>query len=59
MLKITFKLNHTADMKKRGPPNALGNETESLQLAQHFTCFSIGGWISMAIKVLKMISGFP
>lgn len=30
MLKITFKLNRTADMKKGGPPNALGNETESL-----------------------------
>lgn len=30
MLKITFKLNHTADMKKGGPPNALGSETESL-----------------------------
>lgn len=30
MLKITFKLNHTADMKKGGPPNALRHKTENI-----------------------------
>lgn len=30
MLGITFKLNHTADVNKGGPTNALCNETESI-----------------------------
>lgn len=33
MLGITFKLNHTADMNKRGPPKVLCNDRESNQLA--------------------------
>lgn len=57
MLGITFKLNHTADMNKRGPPKMLHNDTESNQLAQHLTCFSIVGLICTAMKILKMISG--
>lgn len=57
MFGITFKLNHTADMNKRGPPKVLCNDRESKQLAHHLTCFSIVGLIWAAVKILKMISG--
>jgi len=57
MLGITFKLNHTADMNKRGPPKELCNDRESNQLVQHLTCFSRVGLICAAVKTLKMISG--
>lgn len=57
MLGITFKLNHTADTNKRGPPKVLCNDRESKQLAQHLTCFSTVGLICATVKILKMISG--
>ena len=56
MLGITFKLNHTADMNKRGPPKVLCNDRESNQLTQHLTRFSTVGLICAAVKMLKMIS---
>lgn len=57
MLGITFKLNHTADMNKGGPPKVLCNDRECNQPAQHLTCFSIVVLICTAMKILKMISG--
>lgn len=57
MLGITFKLNHTADINKRGPPKVFCNDRESNQLAQHLTHFSTVGLIYAAVKILKMISG--